>query len=38
VAARRADAQRARPTLQAPCLLAPWGTPVLASAAYFFLE
>ena len=38
VAARGAGAHRARPTLQAPCLPATWGRPVLASAADFFLE
>ena len=38
VAARGAGAHRARPTLQAPCLQATWGRPVLASAADFFLE
>src|SRR5438132_1827888 len=38
VAARGAGAHRARPTLQAPCLPATWGRPVLASGADFFLE
>src|SRR5262249_2806175 len=32
-----AGAHRAHPTLQAPCLPATWGRPVLASVADFFL-